>query len=129
MLPVGTKRHPPSSAPGARAEGLTDVTQPNSTGGRGSPAGRRESRGRLIGDGLSWTARWSLRLVRSVRHDELHGEAPAVLANDGGRQAMPRRMRHDGAAVLGVAPRRVRIAPPEIRLVPDEMMPRQLPRA
>ncbi len=39
------------------------MTQPNTTGGRGSPSGRRESRGRLIGDGLSWTARWSLRLV------------------------------------------------------------------
>jgi putative heme transporter len=39
------------------------VTQPNAAGGRGSPPSRRESRGRLIGDGLSWTARWSLRLV------------------------------------------------------------------
>jgi predicted PurR-regulated permease PerM len=39
------------------------VTQPNAGGGRGSPPARRESRGRLIGDGLSWTARWSLRLI------------------------------------------------------------------
>jgi predicted PurR-regulated permease PerM len=39
------------------------VTQPNAAGGRGSPPSRRESRGRLIGDGLSWTARWSLRLI------------------------------------------------------------------
>ncbi|NMO93850.1 AI-2E family transporter [Actinomycetospora sp. TBRC 11914] len=38
------------------------MTQPNAAGGRGAP-GRRESRGRLIGDGLSWTARWSLRLI------------------------------------------------------------------
>lgn len=39
------------------------MTQPNTAGDRGSPPGRGESRARLIGDGLSWTARWSLRLV------------------------------------------------------------------
>lgn len=43
--------------------GTANVTQPNGVGGRGAPPGRRESRGRLIGDGLSWTARWSLRLI------------------------------------------------------------------
>jgi putative heme transporter len=38
------------------------VTQPNAAGDRGS-ASVRQSRGRLIGDGLAWTARWSTRLV------------------------------------------------------------------
>lgn len=39
------------------------MTQPNPPVPAGSRADRRESRGRLIGDGLAWTARWSLRLV------------------------------------------------------------------
>jgi putative heme transporter len=38
------------------------VTQPNAAGDRGS-APVRQSRGRLIGDGLAWTATWSTRLV------------------------------------------------------------------
>jgi putative heme transporter len=39
------------------------VTQPNAAAGRGTPPARKESRGKLIGDGLAWTARWSLRLI------------------------------------------------------------------
>lgn len=39
------------------------MTQPNAAGGRGPAPARRASRGRLIGDGLSWAARWSLRLI------------------------------------------------------------------
>jgi predicted PurR-regulated permease PerM len=39
------------------------VTQPNAAPGGGSPPTRRESRGKLIGDGLAWTAQWSTRLV------------------------------------------------------------------
>ena len=39
------------------------MTQPNPAAPGGTPPSRRESRGRLIGDGLSWTARWSLRLI------------------------------------------------------------------
>ena len=38
------------------------MTQPNAAGDRGS-APVRQSRGRLIGDGLAWTATWSTRLV------------------------------------------------------------------
>jgi predicted PurR-regulated permease PerM len=38
------------------------VTQPNAAGDRRS-APVRQSRGRLIGDGLAWTATWSTRLV------------------------------------------------------------------
>jgi predicted PurR-regulated permease PerM len=38
------------------------VTQPNAAGNGGSTP-VRQSRGRLIGDGLEWTARWSTRLV------------------------------------------------------------------
>jgi predicted PurR-regulated permease PerM len=38
------------------------VTQPNAAGDRGSAA-VRQSRGRLIGDGLAWAATWSTRLV------------------------------------------------------------------
>ncbi|MFC5063882.1 AI-2E family transporter [Actinomycetospora atypica] len=39
------------------------MTQPFVPAGGGTGSPRRQSRGRLIGDGLSWTARWSLRLL------------------------------------------------------------------
>lgn len=39
------------------------MTQPNPVTPGAAPPPRRESRGRLIGDGLAWTSRWSLRLI------------------------------------------------------------------
>lgn len=39
------------------------MTQPNPGAPGGNTPPRRESRGKLIGDGLAWSARWSLRLI------------------------------------------------------------------
>ena len=39
------------------------MTQPIPTAGGGTGSPRRQSRGSILGDGLSWTSRWSLRLL------------------------------------------------------------------
>ncbi|MCD2192446.1 AI-2E family transporter [Actinomycetospora endophytica] len=49
------------------------MTQPNPAVPGGNPPARRETRGKLIGDGLAWTARWSLRLVLTALGASLIG--------------------------------------------------------